>query len=194
MNTLEFLTPFVEKLLPGALATNLACSETLKAWEEERKDLQTIGFYADDNWERAVQEFREYIETHPDSCNAYNYLGGALSALGNNEAAIEAFRAGVKVAERTGQSVLPCKLRLGMALNDHGKPEIAVEMLQNVLDNAADETPKFVGLSHLCLGNALNKAGRREEARVAWKKSIKLSRDKKYKDIARTMLAENPCS
>ena len=102
MNTLEVLTPFVEKLLPGALATNLACSETLKAWEEERKDLQTIGFYAGDNWERAVQEFREYIEAHPDSCNAYNYLGGALTGMDDIDAAIEAFRAGVHVAERTG--------------------------------------------------------------------------------------------
>lgn len=50
----------------------------------------------------AAQAFAEAVEFHPDYSAAWKLKGKALTAAGDTHAAMEAYRAGITAAERSG--------------------------------------------------------------------------------------------
>ena len=61
-----------------------------------------LAYAQSDNPEQAAEQFRIAIERKPDYSAAYRQLGEALAEVGLPDEAIDAYRSGIKMAERAG--------------------------------------------------------------------------------------------
>lgn len=61
-------------------------------------------------WENAIEELKLYLASADDEGNAWGRLGRALSQLGRDEEAREAYRRGVDAAHRHGHPSMAAEL------------------------------------------------------------------------------------
>lgn len=107
------------------------------------------------DFQEAVLHFEKAVEEYPESYEAHNSLGAALSAVGNLQRAVEHFSIAVALKD----DFLEGYYNLGRALAGTGRFEEAIVEYQNAIDVDSTYAIAHMGLAEAYLGrNAPEKA------------------------------------
>jgi|GEM_PF-1304317 len=121
----------------------------------------------DGDFQQAVLHFEKAVEVYPESYEAHNSLGAALSATGNLPRALEHF----SIAVALKKDFIEGYYNLGRAYAGMGNFKQAIEEYSNAL--AVDST---YSIAHLGLAEAYMGAGSPENAVGAYEKAVKYDR------------------
>ena len=183
-----------------------ACAKT----EETPDALMKTGtdaLYTKRDYETAVKAFRKVLEKNPTHYGATYQLGVALDRAGKRAEANPLWEKTLQMAERNNDKATAdtARKRLGWpaprpedaamkdgldALYAKKNPEAAAMAFRNVLE----QNPTHYGATYQ-LATALDRSGKRPEARPLWEKVLKMAegyKDQKTVDAARQRLAQQP--
>lgn len=144
-----------------------------RAKKLESEALQAIRRQAGDATDLAVEGFRKYLDSYPDSALAFSYLGTALKQMGEFKGSEEAYRETIRLAGDNTIAGGNAHIAIGEVLQSKGDFSGAISEFKHVIDNASESSQIIVSIAFLHLGNTLHETGKRDEARAAWKEAIK---------------------
>ncbi len=113
------------------------------------------------NYDRAVAAWQQYLEVTGGDATGFSNLAFCYELAGRPEEAESAYRRGIEKDARNQ----PCQVNYGLMLARAGRINEAMIHLQSVL------TPSQV---HYNLGSAYEQVGKREQARLEYRKSLDL--------------------
>jgi len=122
------------------------------------------------------------VRAHPDA-GSYTALGRWFDQNHQEQCAIAAFRAGLKIAPDSGD----LHLLLGASLDAAGRPQEAIAPLEQAIRTNPNSLPP-----HMMLGTALAKLGRNNEAIQQWQLALKIqpASNTALDGLARSLIAE----
>jgi tetratricopeptide (TPR) repeat protein len=118
----------------------------------------------DGDYQQAILDFEKAVEEYPESYEAHNSLGAALSAAGNMPRAIEHFSIAVALNDHFVEGYY----NLGRALAGTGRFDEAITEYQNAL--AIDST---YAIAHMGIAEAYVGAEEPQRAVAAYQRAIK---------------------
>ena len=102
------------------------------------------------NWWDDVTLYRHTIAVNPDSSMAHNNLGMALSALGQDQEALEHLEIAVSLAPTDRAAAVP-ETNRGIALANLGRVEAAIEAFQAAIQLDPDGRSAYLNLGRMLL-------------------------------------------
>jgi len=123
-------------------------------------------YYTIQRFPQAVTEFEHVVRLNPSLVKGYDNLGLALEAVGNEEAATEAYRKAIDLSEQQRLRNEWPYLNLGKFLSTKNRYQESLQLLEK----AVQINPKSAEACYV-LGKVLNKLGRDAEALEALKHS-----------------------
>lgn len=117
-------------------------------------------------WQNSVTLFTHAIQVTDENATPHNNLGGALTAQGKYDEAIEQFDLALKLRPKWEMA----QNNLGIALLDQGKLQDAITSFQAAITIKPD-----YGEAHINLGIALARQGKLDEAIVQYRKALEIS-------------------
>ncbi len=113
------------------------------------------------NYDKAIAGWQHYVEATGDDSTGYSNLGFCFELSGRPEEAESAYRMGIEKDARNQ----PCQINYGLMLARTGRITEATIHLQSVL------SPSQV---HYNIGSAYEQVGKREQARIEYRKALEL--------------------
>lgn len=157
------------KILLSVLAVALVllagggCSKDVHYYIEMGNEAVRVG-----DFQQAILHFEKAVEVYPESYEAHNSLGAALSATGNLQRALEHF----SIAVALKKDFIEGYYNLGRAYLGLGNSRQAIVEYNNAL--AVDST---YAIAHLGLAEAYMGTGSPENAVGAYEKAVKYDRN-----------------
>jgi tetratricopeptide (TPR) repeat protein len=125
-------------------------------------------YYINNDYEKALPLFNQYLQTYPDSDEGLFYAGLCYANLGRYQEAIQAF----KQVIRLKPDYYEAHCNLGAAYDNSGLPREAIQAYKAAIRLKPDDAE-----AHCNLGFAYVNLGRYQEAIQAFKQAIRLKPD-----------------
>ena len=134
---------------------------------------QGIDFFQNENYASAAKAFKEAAALSPQSDNAfkaYDYLGQAYNEMGDTDAAIKAYQAGIKAFSATSNSDATLHVALGDLYLQNGNLDDAIDIYKQAIRIDPNDSK-----SRYSLGQAYLKNGNIDEAYQQFSEVVRIS-------------------
>jgi tetratricopeptide (TPR) repeat protein len=156
----------MKKIRLIVLTPTLTTSAKIKADDVYSK---ALFYYFEDNCEKALPLFQQYLQTHPDpSSDAWFYAGVCYGDLGLHQKAIQAYKQAIRLEPDYAEA----HNNLGVTYINLGFHQEALQACKQVIKLEPD-----YAMAHYNLGVAYSKLGLYRDALQALKQAIRLKPD-----------------
>jgi len=161
------LTPIKEKTL------NQWVLDRILEWLDSTVRLYCLGLSAIicDNYEEAINFFKQAIDTDPKYADAYIEMGYCYNKIGRYNEAIECFKQAIRIEPDYARA----HYNLGIIYDDLGRYYEAIECYKQAIRIKPDYAE-----AHCNLGNSYINLGRYNEAIESYKQAIRIEPDDAY--------------
>ena len=131
-------------------------------------NLQGAANAALQNYEKAIDSYKQAIKIKPDYAEAYNNMGNALNDKGELDAAIDSYKQALKIKPDFAEAYY----NMGNSLRDNGDLDTAIDSYNKVLTIKPDHAEAYYNM-----GNALKEKSDLDAAIDSYKQAIKIKPD-----------------
>ncbi len=149
--------------------------EKMRASRRESDALVAINASAGEDNTQAIAAFESYIRHNPESHNAYTWLAGRLTKIGDYDAALAAYRTAIHIrpADHTRYvTVVTAKNAIAEVQFLQGDTDAAILSFQEAIAAVPENSASLKAISYFGLGNLYEKIGDIPRAKTAWKQAV----------------------